>query len=373
MLLYRAINDREYQNVIINNKGITSLDGISVNKAKELYGYYNYSNKQYAYNFILNHVEGSWVKTKTVSPWISMSRDFRYTVENYSIIKSNNTDLFDNRRSIVVVNADNIARSKKEIFEASMKSPFIIDLSENNVSYLTKSGTIGLQEYSKTYPDYRLNNHTYRFLQRKPGALKTYSDKATMASEALVYMKIEKCDMDAVLYPILIDLLYSYSIDLNNNYDVFKHNLNKAYERLASLYIILPPMYLELYPDVFSGSDLTTYLVNHYEEINGSTIEEKYEAVKEQKRVLLQKIASYLFPKQLFLKPSRLIDDNIYVFSYNNLVSLMEETKNRRDKYAIFNNIPLIERDGLIYKYNSELDLYENAKGYVDKRYIRRK
>ena len=374
MLLYRAINDREYQNIVIYGRSITALDGLSVDRGKELYTYYASNNKSRSYNFILSHVDGKWVKSKSVSPWISMSKDFHYTVENYSNVRANNDFFFDSRRCIIVMNADNLSRTSEEIEENNKKHPFIVDLSDDNLSNLVIDGTIGLQEYSKYAPDYKINNHVYNYLIKKPRALRSYSEKATLASEVLVFGKLDIKNVDAVLYPIMIDLLYSYNIDINNDFHKFKINLDKAYKMLTALYTAsdFPSLYSELHPDVFSGSDLTTYLVNHYDEINGNTIEDKYESLKEEKRKLLQKIASILFPNKIFSKPSRLTDDNISVYSYDRLVSMMEDNRFKRNQYSVFDGILLIERDGKIYQYNSEYNLYESSKGYIDKRLIKR-
>ncbi len=366
MILYRAINDKDYQNVVLNCKNIYAIRTRSKEDFETVLDYYSGTNMQNSFNFIMNHINGKWAEKKATSPWISLSKDLFYTIEAYSMpqaIKKGN----DTRRSIVVVDQKRVLSAKEEIENA--KGLFAIDLSDDNILNLVRDGIIKIEEYDKTRLDFRLNNSLYRDCLKSRKSERVISSKASVSSEVLAYLKVNYTDIKAILYPIIIDLMYSYNLNIDMDNASSIQSLDNMYSKLQSLYDSMDPLYLDLYPDVISGVDLTSYLIEHYNTIEGDNVEEKYENLKERKRELLFELATQLFGSKGVYKPQRLVDDLALVYEYNHLMQVINNRSRKLSK-SFFDNILIIEKDGELFVYNNDKDTYESRTKTIDRKLI---
>ncbi len=365
MILFRAINENDL-NYLNKNQNIpcsllTSYQNRfnSYNKdiIEDRYNlYFNYK-REYSLNGMVGHVSGAKFKMKDRffrSPWISTSKNFDYIASEYAIPQSGNYNWNNVRKPIILINIDDNkifntcdgVNNLKETFSTD----FGVDLSNNNLFNLFENNIISNESsLSLCYDpkEKKLINAT-----KIPG----FSNFAKESYEVLIYKEINKDDIKLVIYPALQDILYSCGVRVGNCYEYIKENIDTL-NRIIKENIMKDTFLRYLYPSLTDSNNLTDLLYEKYNLIIGNNIEEKYENIKHNKRIKLQKIVDEI-NKELKsnLKVQRIVDDRILVKTIENKYRFKNEIKRK------INDIILVEIDKEIYKYNHANYNYINSK-----------
>ena len=380
MLVFRAINkidlEKYNSNTDIESTMVTTFlevlnDKKTTKTRKEkdilLRGRLLFKDKRAnALDAIIGHISGFKLKSKK-SPWISVSSDLAYVESEYAIPQAGKYNYQHERKPIIVINVDenkvyDTVEKVRSLRNNSTENDIVIDLRNGKLSEYFDSDAIMCEKLNMDLPNYDIVYDINKNLKYKT-KVDGFSNFATDASELLIYGLIDRKSIEFVLYPLLQDILYSCNKTVNNN---TKNYIKDFYKYLDSLYNEMNELYAELYPSIYEGVNLTDYLINNYNSIPGNTIEEKYTNLKNKKLELLKQICIKLNQRfNLDLKPTRLVDDKIYVSSNISNISV-----------KVLNDLILIEDNGILYSFDTSTGKYSNITSSIsfkrDKKKIKR-
>ena len=334
-------------------------------KEKDIYNYFaaifrNNSKVSSSLDTIIGHVSGQKLNAGT-SPWISTSTDFYYVAREYSIKQAGGFNNEDKRKNIAFISYDDsdIYDSIKKIREIRDKINnfnFAIDLRNNKLDEYYKDGAVSAIAFNLDLPDPDIVKIINKELFGCDPYLTGFPGYATNASEIVINKKIESDKISLVINPLLIDILYSFT----NNIDY--HRIKRNYDNIKQLLSDLlknSGLLKELYPNISEGINLTDYLVDNYSSILGKDIEEKYEHLKVLKYNLLKEFAIQIEKYNLFeiTYTNRFIDSEVNVNNYETLINKRRIMKKEKfDKYLY--DLLVIEKDKELYKYDNNLKCY---------------
>ena len=379
MLLYRAINDNDKNNLDNNNsiycslvnsflslKGLrtsakTPSEKIKVKKrSAKVVDYVNtciLGYKGNALDIILGHVGGQNIKAET-SPWISVSSDFYFVAEEYSVPQAGRYNYFRKRKPIIMIEIpDNILLKEveevKEMRKEQSIKDFGVDLRKGNLNTLFDNDAVLAQKYNPNLLGYDPSASIDREDGKKT-RVDGFSNYAYDAGEIIMFAQIKKDYVKAVLSPQLVDILYSCNVNIEENKDFIINNCDSLNKDLINI------------DDYFIGKNLIDYLKDNYSNIKGNNIEEKYDHLKQVKLQIISKVVEYINKKyNTNFKATRVLDNEVFVRCYENIGNLSDKAKN---------DLLLIEKDNHIYThdfakkgyYNEELDEVITTQEVID-------
>ena len=370
MILYRALSTIDKINLEKNDAVVCTLRDHRVNIPDIKYNKLRKNDKACLNDYdvcfgkysiivpsldcIIGHIEGGKLKSNN-SPWISTSTDFNHVVTEYAIPQAGNYNNESGRRTVIAVDYnDNMVYDTAEklllIRNKINNFNFAVDLRNGKLNEYYEKGAISLASCNPDLYSYNvLKDLTINYNGKNK--ISGFAGYATVANEVLVHGLIKAGSISLTLSPFIQDILYGCNIkitDVNKAREMcYKINDALSNELAKSQNQLLK----ELYPNIKSGNNLTDYLSDNYNDISGNSLEDKYQFLKNEKIELLKG-----FVKSLNLNPNssfKLVDDKILVSSYDNIKSMKNNVRNLYD-------ILIIEKDGLLYKYNSSLNKYIN-------------
>lgn len=365
MLLYRAINDNDKNN-LDNNKDIycslvnsflslkrlrtsakTPSEKIKVKKrSAKVVDYVNtciLGYKGNALDIILGHVGGQNIKAET-SPWISVSSDFYFVAEEYSVPQAGKYNYFRKRKPIIMIEIpdDILLKKVDEVKEKrndrSIKD-FCVDLREGNLNTLFNDEAVLAQKYNPNLLGYSPTASIDRENGKKT-RVDGFSNYAYDAGEIVMFARIKKDYVKAVLSPELIDILYSCNVNIEENKDFIINNCDSLNKFLISL------------NEYFIGKNLIDFLKDNYSNIKGNNVEEKYDHLKQVKLQIMAKIVDHINKEyNTDFEATRVLDEEVLVRCYQNIGNLSDKAKN---------DLILIEKDNHIYVHSFKKKGYYN-------------
>lgn len=371
MILYRAINDDDINS--LNNYDImcssllcSYLKSKEKNKEirKNVYVYTNLcilKNRKYALDTVIGHISGKKISAK-ISPWISVSPNFALVASEYSIPQSGRYNYSRDRKSIAILDIPDtmIISDKEKLLEIreSENENFVVDLRNDNLTKFFECDAIMAEKYIDDMPGYDMMADLNKDMYNTKTYVSGFSNFAKSVSEMLVFARISKNYIKAIISPVVVDIMYACNInDIN-----FIVQYNKEIEEFINK---LNPVYI--------GYNLVDILYNNYNYIEGVTIEEKYNTLLNQKLKEITKIVEYinkLYKKDF--KVSKVLDNEVVVRNYDDLEKLDKKLKN---------DLILIEKNNKLYFHNfdkngfycDELNEVISVKNVVEKIYTRKK
>lgn len=365
MLLYRAINNKDKNNLDNNKKIYCTLINSYLSlkdlesSAKTYYEKRKVKKKKIAIidnvntcindnignalDTIVGHVGGQKLQSGT-SPWISVSSDFSFVAEEYSIPQSGKYNYFRERKPIIIIEIPNNkllkeAEEIKNIRNKNNNKDFCIDLRDGNLNNLFDNDAVLAQKYNENMSAYNVVDSFYREMVKKTNVT-GFSNFADKSKEILVFAQIKKDYIKAVLSPQLVDILYACNVDIEANKYLIINNYNDLNNDLINL------------GDYLIGKNLIDYLKENYSNIKGSNIEEKYNHLKQVKLQMISKIVEYINKKyNTNFEATRVLDNELLVRCYENIGNLTRVSKN---------DLLLIEKDNHIYTHNFKKKGYYN-------------
>lgn len=365
MLLYRAINNKDKNNLDNNKKIYCTLINSYLSlkdlesSAKTYYEKRKVKKKKIAIidnvntcindnignalDTIVGHVGGQKLQSGT-SPWISVSSDFSFVAEEYSIPQSGKYNYFRERKPIIIIEIPNNkllkdAEEIKNIRNKNNNKDFCIDLRDGNLNNLFDNDAVLAQKYNENMSAYNVVDSFNREMVKKTNVT-GFSNFADKSKEILVFAQIKKDYIKAVLSPQLVDILYACNVDIEANKYLIINNYNDLNNDLINL------------GDYLIGKNLIDYLKDNYSNIKGSNIEEKYNHLKQVKLQMISKIVEYINKKyNTNFEATRVLDNELLVRCYENIGNLTRVSKN---------DLLLIEKDNHIYTHNFKKKGYYN-------------
>lgn len=358
MILFRAINKLDLDNYNSNNNIYCSLYN-SYNKktsknSRYMYDYYIaclLKERKNALDCMVGHVSGSRL-INNVSPWISLTSDIDFAMSEYAIVQAGNYNFSYNRKNIIIVDIPDskILSSNEDVklLRKSLNDDFVIDLRNNNLSRLFNNSILA-EKYNEDLPGYILADDMNRLYGTKT-RINTFSNYATGANELLAFKQIRKEYIKNIINPLNQDIIYSTNIkDINLINDIIKND-----------YKLNSEFFSELYPN----NNLTDYLFNNYESVKGNNLVEKYNNLKVKKLKMLKRIIAKINNDlNTTLNVSRLVDDNILVVNYDDIIKLSDRA---------INDVILIEKNGKIYNYDNDTNSYLSSNDSIDSKEIKK-
>ena len=358
-ILYRAINDSDYSKYK-EGKDIECLliDSFKNNPEPRIVEYYNLcinGDMKNALDTIVGHIHGGKLKRGT-SCWISTTANFDIACTEYAIPQAGNYNYYENRKNIIMmeVDKDKVLSNSNQINHLRNKKgldDIIIDVRNSKLSEYYNN-CIFSESYNSDMPGYNIEKDCSRIINKTITRVTGFSNYATASEEVLIYKKIKSDLVKQIFYPLQQDILYGCN-DMSANVDLellelIVRNLDKKQQILFNV----------LYPTLVTGNNLTDIIIDNPNKLEGYNIYQKYDNLKELKKQLLQTIVNMVNDKMLTnLKISRLVDDKIGVYDLNNPYNYGGISEK---------DIILIEQDGMIYKYNHDINKYINNESVID-------
>lgn len=373
MLLYRAVNIEDIKNLENKEDIKCSLIRTYQKKSRISSGiYYDLcikKERQYALDVIAGHIAGNRLRVG-LSPWISTSKDFSFVCSEYAIPQAGAYNEAGVRKPIILIEQKDILTTidqVKPLREEKIKEDIIIDLSNNNLNNLYGQALMS-EAYNKKMPGYNwIKDFNYEL---NPNAINVngLSNYASYAKEVLFFKQIRNNNIKLIIYPILQDILYGCNIDIKEIYEFLEKNVNNIYKFFNVVENIYckedKELFKYLYPNNKIGNNLTDYLYNNYNSINGNDIYEKYDHIKNRKRDILRILIQNF--NDLFnsnFKLGKILDDEILVIDLENLNKITEKQ---------INDLLIVKSGNILYKYDSKEKKYIFENKQIAKSNIRK-
>lgn len=370
MLLYRAMsrcdvinyNNEDDIHCSLYNSIYLPMEktGILMDTQAPWYNCYNGDCVDYVLDVMVGHVSGKKLQNNT-SPYISASDNLRYVMSEYAVPQAGNFNHQKNRKPIMVINVDeeDVISDVPTLMNIRNNNDHLdglaIDVRNNLLDKYYVAGAISAETYNEYMPGYDENKTKNRTSRNNVAG---FSRFATSAGEVLFYDKISRNQVELILYPILQDLIYSWRIDDEKAVDFIKSNYVAIMYILKKEYDKMDDFEKALYHNVTGGITLIDYLFNHYNEIEGDDIHDKYHALKMKKLHLLERLTNEISFLKPGLKVCGLIDDQLLVSKY---YEISDEFSSRGE--TAVNDLLLVEKDNRIYKYENESHKYVSKDG----------
>lgn len=374
MLLFRAINTNDYDN-LINNKDIecSLIRTNDLNLRRSGKTYYNLcikGKREYALDVAVGHVAGKRLNAG-LSPWISTTKDFDFVCSEYAVPQAGAFNELDIRKPVIIIEKNNILSDVEEIKRLRKnikKEDIIIDVSNGNLNKFYKKAFMS-EAYNSNMPGYD-KKKVERF-KHNPDAfnIKGISNCSFYAKEVLFFKQIKRKDIKGIIYPMLQDILYGCNFDIENNSEFLINNIDKIYILLNNIENIFNKENKDflkfIYPDYKNGNNLTDYLYNNYKNIDGNNIYIKYDNLKKHKREIL-KIIITVFNKMFNcnLELNRIIDDELLVLDLENPIRISDK--------QIY-DLLIVQENNKLYKYNPSKKKYMCSQDTIDRNKIKNK
>lgn len=352
MILFRAINKYDLENYKsgddIHCTLYNSFNNKEMKRSRNVDEYYRLcleKNRGCALDCIVGHVSGKRLSVN-VSPWISTTTLLDFTLREYAIPQAGDYNHFKERKPVILIDFpdEKVLSTNEEISKIRSSitfDNFAIDLRNNNLNLLYNNA-IYSEKYNEDMPGYDVCADCNRILNGKVTNVNGFSNFATATNEVLIFSKIKREDIRLIIYPLLQDILYSCGID--------EHSIDLITLLESYTYNKVDILFSELYPSSIVSTNLTDYLIRYYSEIPGDSIESKYRYLKKLKLELLKKVAEDINSNfGTKLEPTRVIDDNVFVSSYQNINQFSKKQTN---------DILIIEKDGMLYSYDNGTRTY---------------
>ena len=371
MILFRALNKDDQVNYLNGGHIYCSLQNASRDKnmrkvSKYFDTYYDLclnKERQYALDSIIGHISGKRLM-KNISPWVSLSSDYNFVMEEYAVPQSGNYNFERDRKPILVVNVDD-----KDIYNDSnkianlrntYKDNIIIDLRNGLLKEYYENDAVLSEKFNENMPGYDfLADLSKEFLGRHT-RVDGFANYTSASSELLAFGEISKKYDRFVLYPLLQDIIYGSTKDVDSMIIFMRKKLSIIKNTVERLYLSLGSFYIDLYPGVYAGTNLTDYLIVNYDKVPGDSIEEKYENLKIRKinllNIICQEINNVL---KSDIHVNKVVDDKVLVSSYENLSTI---------PVTLRHDIILIEKDNKLYPYDNTSHTYISSNDELTKK-----
>jgi len=348
MITFRSLNYDDIKHYV-NNENISCSLINTYNRDKSIKNgetYYNLcinGNFEYALDILIGHVSGGKLKVGT-SPFISTSYDFRYVASEYSIPQAGKYNFIKERKPIIMmdIDEDEILFDEKEIaaLRKTKVDKCVLDMTTGRLEKCFDTGAISAEKYNMDMPGYDIEADVNRELNNSKTKATGFSNYLDASSEILIYKEISKEDIKAYFSPKLIDVLYACNVDMGAYYRFIINH----YEEIED--------YLNKLGDTYIGNNLVDILVDNYNAIPGMSIEDKYNELKDLKKVSIAHVAQQINHKyNTNFEVGGLLDDRVYVTDYNRLNKFTRKSKN---------DVLVIEKDNKLYVHNFDKDGYYN-------------
>ena len=362
MILYRALNEMDIKNLkeykfvycTMYNHRIQLKNKQDWDKSdNEWYSDYTKIDEKTknALDTVIGHVQGKKLGNDT-SPWISTSTNLDYVITEYAVPQAGNYNTQNMRKPIALIDFDdNLVLDTVEKISSIRNSEedfkYAIDLRKGKLNEYVDNSAVNPASTNPELSSYNAAYTANRKKNKKP--VKGFAGYATTASEVLVNKVIGSDDIVLIIPPIVQDIIYgcNYKIKDIEECKVLCNLIKELYYELSKN----NPFLQVLYPTYDEGINLTDYLYNYYDNIKGSTIEEKYHTLKREKIIILSYIS-----KVLNMNFTRLVDEKVLALS---------STKTDYIKDTRIYDVVLIEKAGSLYRYNHKTKQYVNEKKLI--------
>lgn len=322
MYLYRGINEYDMKNIKDNGNMYCNLKRYSkdnlkyAQKIKEIEN----GNMGLSLDRVIGHING---RNLNSSVWISASSDFNFVASEYTIPQNGtyNRDMF--RKEIALIDVDKNIKINKDIYVRS----------KNMQDYCGKYIDLGKDKLNDYYQEYfikplSLNPESYYYnLSRdlkilsegKLPKITGFNNFATAASENLFLCKIDGSNIKKILSPLLQDIIYdeTYNLDSNNLVEkVIDRTIERYNDIDEDIYkgkYNFSPEEQNLYNYLYVKNENGTYnpLINLVPVLydKGVDIVILYDCLKEIKKSLISKIV------KKDSKDINIVDDSVFVIN----------------------------------------------------------
>ena len=371
MILYRALNKDDIYNYENGNHIYCSLFNSFRNKGKKnlkkkesrnLNRYVDLcllKDRQYALDCIVGHVSGKRIGVG-VSPWVSVSSDYEFVMGEYAVPQSGTYNYEKDRKPILVISIDDdeIKKDSDSIkcLRNSKEERIIIDLRNGLLKGYYESGAISSEKFNRDMPGYDYMACVKRDVNNTNTRIDGFSNYTMAANELVIFLGINRDDCMFMIYPLIQDIIYGLDEDIEKVLPSIIKNRDRIENILKK---INDPFYKELYPTIYTGINLTDYLIKNYNSIEGNTIEEKYDYLKKKKLRLLNEIDNEINRELLSdFYATRVIDDKVLVTSYDNLGNIPKSLRH---------DIIMLEKNDKLYLYDNMSHCYTNSDSMIPK------
>ena len=365
MILYRALNEMDIKNLKeheliyctmynhrtqLKNKHKWNKSDINCyNDFKKSFG--KTGKIANTLDTIIGHIQGQRLKSNN-SPWVSTSTNLDYVITEYAVPQAGNYNTQNMRKPIALIDFDdNLVLDTVEKISSIRNSEedfkYAIDLRKGKLNEYVDNSAVNP---ASTNPELSSYNAAYTANRKKNKKhVKGFAGYATTASEVLVNKVIGSDDIALIIPPIVQDIIYgcNYKIKDIEECKVLCNLIKELYYELSKN----NPFLQVLYPTYDEGINLTDYLYNYYDNIKGSTIEEKYHTLKREKIMILSYISS-----MLNMNFTRLVDEKVLALS-SSKTDYIKDTR--------IYDVVLIEKAGSLYRYNHKTNHYVNEKKLI--------
>lgn len=352
MYLFRGLNERDY-NLYCSKSDILCNLSRSINDPdlKKIITEIETKDLSLSLDRIICHVSG---KNINYSCWISTSSDFNYVLKEYCIPQSGRYNLDSQRKNVIVINSNNEINQSinRNSINTSDYIGHYINLSNNNLQkYVNNKFILPLSINEQSY--------FYKNIPFYISRVQGISNFATGASEYLFYRSIKHEDIKYIIDPLMQDIIYTYTCNLEDNSliekvidicmmneHLIKNNINNNYYNFTNKEIdLINYLYTEIDNKYKNAIDL---VVENYN--NNHNIVNNYENIKDLKRNILSKITN--------LNNISIIDDSIYVINDElNNKGILNNNKIINDR-NIHDILYVTDEYGNLHKGNSKVKKY---------------
>ncbi len=370
MLLYRAINSSDAKKLENNGNIECSLIETHKNKSRKNHQiYYDLcinGNMEFALDCIVSHIMGNRLRAG-LSSWISTTKDFNFACSEYAMPQAGAYNESGTRKPVIIVESNEVLDDIDNIKNLRNKNnveDLAIDTSNGNLKRYYGKAFLA-EAYNEKMPGFDLvKSINY---EHDPSTLNIngINNYALCSQEVLFFKQIKKDKIKCIIYPLFQDILYGCNIDTEKNINFLKNNIDTIYEFLSNIESnkIDEDFLLSLYPSYKSSNNLTDYLYNNYNNVDGTNIYEKYNNLKNRKKELLKQIITEFnkeFGCNLFLQ--KIVDDEILVLDLDNPFNITN-----KQMYDLL----LVKYGNTLYKYNPNKKNYNYEEKELDRNKIK--